>query len=40
MVTEADCIDIMVNKIVEILFYVLIKEKIMKAVIVFVNNIL
>ena len=40
MVIEADCIVIIVNKIVEILFYVLIKENIMKAVIVFVNNIL
>ena len=40
MVIEADCIVIIVNKIVEILFYVLIKENIMKAVIVLVNNIL
>ena len=37
MVIEADCLVIIVNIIVEIVFWVLIKEQIVKAVIVFVN---
>ena len=37
MVIETDCIVIIVNITVEIVFWVLIKEQIMKAVIVFVN---
>ena len=37
MVIDADCIVIIVNITVEIVFWVLIKEQIMKAVIVFVN---
>ena len=37
MVIETDCLVIIVNITVEIVFWVLIKEQIMKAVIVFVN---
>ena len=38
MVIEADCLVITVNITAEIVFWVLIKEQIMKAAIVFVNN--